>query len=103
MILNPNLAHERTLLGAVDSYLGELVHVRPFLIQHYREICESMTEEWLENGGPNAIDALTPEWLLHYVDRQTNSVAATEVLSSFCTWAVEQGLIAESPFQSGAQ
>ncbi len=101
MIFNPDLTHERALLGAVDSYLGELVHVRPFLAQHYREICENMAEEWLENGGRNAIDALTPEWLSHYVVRQTDSVAAAEVLSSFCSWAVDQGLIVESPFQSG--
>jgi hypothetical protein len=35
------------LLGAIDSYLSSVVHVRPFLAATYRAQLEAMAERWL--------------------------------------------------------
>jgi len=100
MNLTLNLVHERTLVGAVDSYLKELVHVRPFLLQRYADVLEGMTERWLDARGVNAVDAPDAAWIAHYIAEVTDPQAALAAVQDFYRWAVQSNLMAEHPLFS---
>jgi len=96
-MLNPELAHERTLLGAVESFLGELVHVRPWLAEEYRDACEEMVQWWMESDGGNEIGAVTSEWVQAWLADQAMSPASPAALQDLFAWAVARGLIESNP------
>jgi hypothetical protein len=60
------LVAERTLLGAVDSFLKSAVHVRPHLVNRFETISEVWIDAWLEAGGENMLEAIDGAWLQHY-------------------------------------
>ena len=93
---NLMLVHERTLVGAVDSFLGQLVHVRPHLAGAYRQHLEVMAEHWLATGQPNLLEMLSPRWLKQYlqVPQYEDHLYA---LRDFYAWAVREGLLERSP------
>ncbi len=97
MLFQPELAHERTLVGAVDSFLGELVHVRPYLRSDYSEVLESMTERWIEEIGINRIDVVEPQWLGAYIATAHDRTLAMNALHDFYKWAIQRDLIDENP------
>lgn len=89
-------AHERTLLGAIDSYLSQLAHVRPYLVSGYRDVLEHMAEVWLKKGGENQLAALTPLWLnLHIGDATfvAERQLRRESISDFLAWTKREGLV----------
>jgi site-specific recombinase XerD len=93
-----SLAHERTLVGAVDSYLKELVHVRPFLAQRYADVLEGMAERWLDERGINAVNALDAAWVTNYIAGLAERSVALSALQDFYRWALHNKLIVENPF-----
>jgi hypothetical protein len=93
--------HERTLLGAIDSYLGGLVHVRPHLASGYREQLEAMADAALaERGFPNAVEAPERGWLRAFVAASADPKAAHAAVNDFYRWAELQGFVAAHPFDS---
>ena len=97
MHVNLNLAHERTLVGAVDSYLKALVHTRPFLAQRYADVLEGMTERWLDERGANAVNALDAAWVANYIATLPDRQTALSALQDFYRWAGQSNLIVENP------
>ena len=57
------LVAERTLLGAVDSFLKSAVHVRPAVYRPFRGDFRSVDRSWLEAGGENMLEAVDRAWL----------------------------------------
>lgn len=94
MGLQVDLVHESTLLGAIDSYLKELVHVRPFLVQRYSHLLEEMADRWLAEGGGNALCDLDRQWLQRYVTACADHVAAGQIVQAFYRWAQQRNLLA---------
>lgn len=92
-----NLTHERTLVGVVDSYLKELVHVRPFLAQRYADVLEEMAERWLDERGVNEVNALDVAWVTHYIAGLADRQTALSALQDFYRWAGQSNLIVENP------
>lgn len=88
------IVHERTLLGAVDSYLGHLVHVRPYLAPHYRAGLEAMADDWLEDGHPNWLTAIDSQWLAQW---RATMPGAEKAIDDFFAWTVRAGLVDVNP------
>jgi site-specific recombinase XerD len=97
MNLTLDLVHESTLVGAVDSFLKELVHVRPFVAKRYAAVLEEMAERWLDERGVNEVNALDPAWIATYIDEFADPRVATNALQEFYRWAMQGKLIAENP------
>jgi site-specific recombinase XerD len=97
------LVHESTLVGAVDSFLKELAHVRPYLLQRYTPILEGMAERWLTEGGANRISALNSQWLASYLVEIADAESARQVLQEFYRWATQQSLVTDNPLDQFAQ
>lgn len=97
MSLNIELVHEGTLVGAVDSYLKELVHIRPFLVQRYSELLEEMVERWLDERGANELSALDAQWLTTYIAETVEPGMALNILQAFYRWAIQRSLIVANP------
>ncbi len=93
MSISEQLVHERTLLGAVDSYLKALVHVRPHLARRYEALLENMTQQWFLDGGPNLVAAIDAVWLTKYVAVATDRAMLLLALSDFYRWASRNGLV----------
>jgi hypothetical protein len=92
------LVAERTLLGAVDSFLKSTVHVRPQLVGRFEAISEAWIDAWLEAGGENNLEAVDREWLQHYLAQITEEREETErFFQNFYAWAVRENLIDASP------
>lgn len=100
MNMTIELVHERTLIGAVDSYLKELVHVRPFLLQRYAAVLEGMSECWLDAMDVNDLNALDTAWLTSYIAAATDRQVATAALQDFYRWAIQGNLVAQNPLSS---
>jgi hypothetical protein len=94
------LLHERTLLGAVDSYLKGLVHNRPFLANRYSVALESLSERWLAAGGANALAALDANWVQAHLEIEPQSETAQAAVQDFFRWAVSEQLIPQAPTTS---
>jgi len=97
MSLTIDFVHERTLLGAVDSYLKALVHVRPALVQRYEAVLESLCEAWLATGGANAVAALHVSWLATYLAAVPDRLTALLVCQDFYRWALTEQLLTTNP------
>jgi hypothetical protein len=91
------IVHERYLLGAVDSFLGTIVHVRPHLAADLREHLEHMAETFIEAGHPNQIEALNADWLHNYLAQVEDRAAVENSLREFFRWALQEHLITASP------
>ena len=87
------IVHERTLLGAIDSYMSALVHVQPFLARAYREQLEALAERWLEQANPNAVELVSAEWLAGYLAALDDSTVARQAIGHFYSWAFSHGLV----------
>ena len=92
-MIDPSLLiHERTLLGAIDSYLGGLVHVRPHLATGYRASLELLADQWLAAGGTNELT-----WA--FVHNQSNDADSDKhtkdmiALEDFARWAQREHLL----------
>lgn len=97
MSLTIDLVHERTLGGAVDSYLKALVHVRPALLPRYADVLEALQEQWLANGGANEVAALDARWLAGYLAATPDRQAAITVCQDFYHWALAEALVMTNP------
>ena len=97
MSANELIAHDRMLVGAIDSFMGSVVHTRPFLASAYREQLERMAERWINEGGPNALAAVTSEWLHSYLASAEEPEKAELAVRELYTWALNEELIAASP------
>ncbi len=96
MISSEHLVHERTLLGAIDSYLSELVHTRPFLAADQRETLEIFADWWLnEQSGANDIGAIGSTHLRDFQPHIEHSGVAMIALRMFFDWAKREGLRSE--------
>lgn len=93
MRLQMDLVHESTLLGAIDSYLKELVHVRPFLVQRYSHLLEAMADRWLAEGGGNALSDLDGLWLKRYIAECADQATAGQIVQAFYCWACQRNLM----------
>jgi hypothetical protein len=89
------IVHERTLLGAIDSYLGGLVHVRPHLAGEYREQLEALAEGALAAGLPNAVEAPGAAWLRGFIAACADAEGARAAIGDFYGWAAGQGFVAQ--------
>ena len=89
------LAHERTLGGAVDSYVKQLVRVRPQLARAYADQLEAFLAVWQASLQPNDVTAVTTRGLLAFLAQSDDPVQARAALADFFRWAVAQELIAE--------
>ena len=92
------LVTERTLMGAVDSFLKSAVHVRPQLVSRFEEISEAWIDAWLEAGGENMLEAIDRTWLQQYLDQASDSrEEVNRFFQTFYVWAVKENLIDASP------
>ena len=91
------IVHERTLLGALDSFAGTMVRTRPQLAAVYGEVLEDFADRWLESNYPNEIDAVAPNWVKAYLVSCENRPTAEAALQAFFSWAVSQDLITTHP------
>jgi hypothetical protein len=92
------LVAERTLLGAVDSFLRSTVHTRPHLVNRFEDISEAWIDTWLEAGGENSLEAVDRTWLQNYLVQIGDKREETErFFQAFYTWAVRENLIDASP------
>ena len=103
MHMTAELVHERTLIGAVDSYLKELVHVRPFLVQRYTDILEGMSERWLAQTGNNELNALDNAWLTDYIGAAADQQLTLTALQDFYRWAIQGNLITHNPLSAPSE
>jgi hypothetical protein len=88
------LTHQRTLLGAVDTYVSDLVHTRPHLAAAHRARLEDFAEWWLEEqGGANDIRAISAAQVRDYLTRIEPSGASATAVRSFFDWARAEHLI----------
>ncbi len=94
MSINDYIVHKRTLLGALDSYVKALVHVRPHLAGRYEAHLTDMTQQWLADGGPNLLAAIDAPWLTHYLAAAADRATLLLALSDFYRWASRNGLVA---------
>lgn len=95
--MNDLIVHERTLLGAIDSFQGTLVRTRPQLAGAYGEYLEDFADRWLDSGYPNALEDIAPHWVSAYLASSLDQETATAALMSFFNWATQQALIARNP------
>ena len=96
MISPEHVVHERTLLGAIDSYLSQLVHTRPQLASDHREALEHFAEVWLhEHSGENDVTAATTDrvFMKSYLARVEHAGPTMLALKSFVDWGRKEGLI----------
>src|SRR5688572_10209212 len=94
------LVAERTLMGAVDSFLKSTVHVRPQLVSRFEAIADNWIDAWLEDGGENMLEAVDGPWLRAYLARLGEGRAEAErFCQSFYAWAVKENLIDASPLK----
>lgn len=91
------IVHERYLLGAVDSFMGAVVHVRPHRAGTLREHLEHMAETFIQAGHANQIEELNAAWLNSYLGQVDDRAAVEASLREFFRWALQQGLITASP------
>lgn len=91
------VVHERTLLGALDSFRGTLVRTRPQLAATYGEHLEDFADRWLASSYPNEIDSVAPHWISAYLASCLDRSTAELVIRAFFTWAVQQRLVDEHP------
>jgi hypothetical protein len=92
------LVTERTLLGAVDSFLKSVVHVRPQLVNRFEEISEAWIDSWLEAGGANWLEAVDGKWLQSYLEQRGDARGEVEhFLRTFYAWAVKENLLDAAP------
>lgn len=91
-------AHGRTLLGAIDTFLGRLAHTRPWLMDAREPELEAMAEAWLADGGANWLPSLAPEWIDgHLAGLPADAAAArAESVADLLGWAREEGLLPAS-------
>ena len=85
--------HEKTLLGAIDSYMSALVHVRPYLAHGHRQVLEALAEQWLDEEGANAVSAIPKAWLDGYIGKHAERVPA---IRDFYAWAGRENLLDDS-------
>lgn len=99
--MNPELlalmTHERTLLGAIDSYLGALVRVQPQLAARHGAVLEDLAERWIEGGQANEIDAVTASWVRAFLASVEDRELAGAAVQQFFAWAGAQQLIDSNP------
>ncbi len=92
------LASERTLMGAVDSFLRSVVHVRPQLVRRFEEISDNWMDSWFEAGGENMLEAVDGKWLQHYVEQSGDAREEVErFFALFYAWAVKENLVDAAP------
>jgi hypothetical protein len=91
------VVHERTLLGALDSFLGTVVRTRPQLAAAYGEHLEDFAARWLASSYPNEIDAVAPHWISAYLASSLDRSTAEAAIRDFFSWAVLQNLVPEHP------
>lgn len=95
--MNIMVVHERMLIGAVDSFMSTIVHVRPHLAEPYRDQLEAFAEAWLSEGGSNELDRVDNEWIESYLQRTEARIDARVALREFYSWAQREGLINSIP------
>jgi hypothetical protein len=100
--MNEVLYHERTLLGAVDSYLKSLVHVRPHLVKRFEGLLEEMAERWLAGEQANLLDAVDGVWLHDHLRQTNDRRLAAQVIGDFYRWARKTGLSQHDPLGNPA-
>lgn len=89
--------HGRMLLGAIDSFMATVVHVRPHLAPGYRDALEAFAETWIDGGHPNQIDSLDEVWLLSYLEGCGIRSLTEIALREFFAWAKHEGLLERIP------
>src|SRR5688572_20033310 len=100
MSIRDYVVHDRTLLGAIDSFLKELVHVRPFLVSQYELALEGMAELWLDSGGANLLAAVDSGWLWAYIQDALEPATVRKACEELFGWAVRNELLEDSPFDT---
>ncbi|MBX3011079.1 MAG: hypothetical protein KF832_06205 [Caldilineaceae bacterium] len=101
MQLQQELVHDSTLVSAVDSFLKELVHVRPSLCQRYSTVLEEMTDQWFDANGRNEVMAVDATWLQRYLARASDPRVAMAALQAFYQWSQQHGIVTETPHGLG--
>jgi hypothetical protein len=96
MIPSEYLAHQRTLLGAIDAYVSELVHTRPHLASVQRDALEHFARWWLEEGRANEVCAIHSVHIRDYLTRIEQGSATSTTLRSFFDWARAESLMGAS-------
>lgn len=88
-------AHGRTLLGAIDAFLGSLAHNRPWLHDVREAELAPMAGAWLGAGGPNWLPSLDVVWIRgHLTSLPPPRVAARrDAVADLIDWAVAEGLL----------
>jgi hypothetical protein len=86
----------------VDSYLKELVHVRPFLFSRYEAALLALAERWLEDGGENALAAVTQQWLARYLAEVPDAQVVTSARDDFYRWAIHADLLDQDPLAAAS-
>jgi site-specific recombinase XerD len=97
MTPNDLIVHERMLGGAIDSFTGHIAHTRPFLLADYREALERMAEQWLDQGHPNALDAIDSAWIAAYLATTEEPELTRTAIKELYQWAIEQHLVDANP------
>jgi hypothetical protein len=92
------LVHQRTLAGAIDSFLKSLVHVRPNLAGQYEKVAEAWMDAWFAAGGVNMLEAVDAAWTADYLEKAGPGREQVErFLHTFYQWAAREKLVDASP------
>src|SRR5690606_25397157 len=78
--LSSHLVHDQTLLGAVDSFLKELVHVRPYRLSQYEAALAALVDAWFAHAGRNQLVAVDESWLQQYLATTADAAATRQVV-----------------------
>lgn len=98
-MVSAHIFHERTLGGAIDSYISKMDHVQPYLAESYETVLEAFADSWIDGGGENLLQAPDAAWLDNYLAKLplAEKELATEVLTAFYHWTIDQNLVEHSP------
>ena len=93
------LVAERTLMGAVDSFLKSAVHVRPYLVNSFEEAADGWMNAWFAEDGANVLETVTGAWINRYLAALSvaERVPVQRFLHAFYSWAVQENLVDASP------
>jgi hypothetical protein len=87
------LSHERSLLGAIDTFLSSLVHTRPFLAGEYRDALHVFADVWLASDGENDLAALNDARIRDCMALVTPTDHSDQAIAEFTSWAQRTGLL----------
>jgi hypothetical protein len=89
-------------MGAVDSFLKSVVHVRPYVVNSFEEAADGWMNAWFAEGGANVLEAVDGAWTNRYLASLSAAerVPVQRFLHAFFRWAVQENLVDAHPLRA---